>query len=267
MEDLKVELMTSNGWMIYSGFSAFNWLRNIESYNAGGSSGCAHVRLEFSFGWEIRDSYFHHGQDYGSGASYGVFLIFWNSAHKIENNRFYCLRHGVNFEGGGSGTAVLYNYFDAHQEAEDPSYLNADLNPNHGPHPHMNLYEGNISAKITQDYTMGSSSHNTAFRNHVRGIRSVPPVSWGVWAIDTQAWNRYMNFVGNVLGMPGWTTGTAVANGQCEPGEPTAIRFGCDGQPGTYTDSLGVFHRRFTRELRLRHGWSGKLGRSGPCLE
>ena len=73
LEDLKVELMTSNGWMIYSGFSAFNWLRHIESYNAGGSSGCAHVRVEFSFGWEIRDSYFHHGQDYGSGASNGVF--------------------------------------------------------------------------------------------------------------------------------------------------------------------------------------------------
>ena len=25
---------------------------------------------------------------------------------------------------------------------------------------------------------------------------------------------------------------------QCEPGEPTAIEFGCDGQPGTYTDTL-----------------------------
>ena len=261
LEDLKVELMTSNGWMIYSGFSAFNWLRNIESYNAGGSSGCAHVRLEFSFGWEIRDSYFHHGQNYGSGASYGVFLIFWNSAHKIENNRFYFLRHGVNFEGGGSGTAVLYNYFDAHREAEDPSYLDADLNPNHGPHPHMNLYEGNISAKITHDYTFGSSSHNTAFRNHVRGTRSVPPVGWGVWAIDTQAWNRYMNFVGNVLGMPSWTSGTAVANGQCGPPEPTAIKFGCDGQPGTYTDSLAystaVLHGNYDYVTDGVANWAG----------
>lgn len=261
LEDLKVELMTSNGWMIYSEFSAFNWLRNIESYNAGGSSGCAHVRLEFSFGWEIRDSYFHHGQGYGSGAAYGVFLIFWNSAHKIENNRFYSLRHGVNFEGGGSGNALLYNYFDAHQEGEEPTYLNADLNPNHGPHPHMNLYEGNISAKITHDYTFGSSSHNTAFRNHVRGFRSVPPVSWGVWAIDTQSWNRYMNFVGNVLGMPDWTTGTAVADGQCAPAEPTGLKFGCDGQPGSYTDSLAystaVLHGNYDYVTDGVQNWAG----------
>jgi len=213
------------------------WLKDVETYMGGSNSGEAHVRMEFSHGVEIRDSYFHDGKGFDSGANYGVFLIYWNSGHKIVNNVFSKLRHGVNFEGGGSGVSVLYNYFDSHHEDEDPSFLDADLNPNHGPHPHMNLFEGNSSAKIVFDVTMGSSSHNVAFRNNPRGERSAPSTNWGVWAIDTQADNKYNSYVGNVLGNASWTSGTYKANGDCEPNEPNGLKFGCDGQPGSYADS------------------------------
>jgi hypothetical protein len=100
----------------------------------------------------------------------------------------------------------------------------------------MNLIEGNVSAKITHDYTMGSSSHNTLFRNWVRGWRSNPPIGWGVWAIDIQNFNRYFNIVGNVIGLPSWTTGTVLADNNCTPEEPAVYRFGCTGQPGGYLD-------------------------------
>jgi nitrous oxidase accessory protein NosD len=77
------------------------------------------VSLWFSHGWEIRDSYLHDGYGYGSGQNYGVHIMIWNSDHKVENNTIYSVRHGVNFEGGGSGSAILYNYFDSHYESED----------------------------------------------------------------------------------------------------------------------------------------------------
>jgi len=238
LEDLKIELTTNTGYMVRSRSSRNCWIKNIESYNGGASSGNAHVRLEFSYGWEVRDSYFHDGHGYGSGQNYGFWLLYWNSNHKVENNIFYSVRHGVNFEGGGSGCAILYNFFDGGKESEDLTFLSADLNPNHGPHPHMNLYEGNVAAKITQDYTMGSSSHNVAFRNWARGYRSNPSFSWGVWAIDTQKYNRYMSFVGNVVGMPNWSSGTVIANGNADPSGKTAFRFGGTGEPGSYGDAL-----------------------------
>ncbi len=237
VEYLKIDNSSVNSGVIAIANARHSWLKGVETYMAGGNSGEAHVRMAFSHGIEIRDSYFHDGKSFSSGANYGVFLIYWNSGHKIENNVFRSLRHGVNFEGGGSGVAVLYNYFDNHYEAEEPPFLDADLNPNHGPHPHMNLLEGNSSAKIVFDVTMGSSSHNVAFRNHVRGERSSPATGWGVWAIDTQLYNKYNSYVGNALGNSSWTSGTYKADGVCEPEEPTALKFGCAGQPGSYEDS------------------------------
>lgn len=237
LENVKVDNSSINAGIIAFSNAAFCWLKGVETYMGGSNSGEAHVRIEFSHGIEIRDSYIHDGKGFSSGANYGVFIVYWNSSHKIENNVFSKLRHGVNFEGGGSGVAVMYNYFDNHHESEDSGFLDADLNPNHGPHPHMNLFEGNSSAKIVFDVTMGSSSHNVAFRNNARGERGTPSFNWGVWAIDTQEDNKFNSYVGNVLGNPGWTSGTYKADGDCEPNEPTALKFGCDGQPGGYADS------------------------------
>jgi len=250
LEDLKLNRTQSpNTNIIRSSFARHCWLKNIETVRGGNNTGEQHVSLWFSHGWEIRDSYFHDGYGYGSGQNYGIHIMFWNSDHKIENNILYSVRHGVNLEGGGSGSAILYNYFDSHYESEDQTYLDADLNPNHGPHPMMVLLEGNSSAKLVWDETMGSSSHQTAFRNHVRVQRIEPAVSWGQWGIDVQATNRYMNIVGNVVGMPSWITGTVIANGVCTPSEPTALRFGCDGQPGSYTDaqarSTAILHGNY----------------------
>ncbi len=238
LEDLKINNKNTavGGPMIYGRFARHCWIKSVETYNAGIAAKDDHLRLEFCYGFEIRDSHFHHGRAYSSDRNYGVYLLFWNSAHKIENNILYGLRHAINFEGGGSGCAILYNYMDAGFEAEEQSFLSADLNSNHGPHPHMNLIEGNVSAKITHDWTMGSSSHNTLFRNWARGWRSTPPIEWGVWAIDIQNFNRYFNIVGNVIGMTSWTTGTVLADNNCTPEEPAVYRFGCTGQPGYYQD-------------------------------
>jgi hypothetical protein len=262
LEDLKlVRTASPDTSLIRSTFARHCWLRNIETIKGGDNNGEQHVSLWFSHGIEVRDSYFHDGYAFGSGANYGVHIIFWNSDHKVENNIFYSLRHGVNLEGGGSGSAILYNYFDGHYESEDTTFLDADLNPNHGAHPMMVLSEGNSSAKLVWDSTLGSSSHQTAFRNHVRIQRSMPAFSWGRWGIDVQANSRFMNIIGNVVGGPESAGGTVLANGNCEPQEPTFFRFGCSGQPGSYADSqsrsTAILHGNYDYTTAGVAAWDG----------
>ena len=242
VEDLKINNAGGGGPMIYIRSARHCWVKNVETYNAGSSAKQGHVQIEWSFSCEIRDSHFHHGRSHNSDRDYGIYGLFWNSNHKIENNILFSNRHGIIFEGGGSGCAILYNFLDANYEGEDPGYLCGDLNPNHGPHPHMNLIEGNISAKVEHDSTMGSSSHDTVFRNWARGYRSAPAItSGGENGMFTQNLNNFMNFWGNVIGMPTWTSGTVVANGSYS--EPAAFVFGyddsysyLDGKP--YTTAL-----------------------------
>lgn len=237
LENVKINNATDSGPMIYMRYSRNCWVKNVETYNAGSSPKQGHVQIEFSFANEIRDSHFHHGRNHNSDRNYGIYGLFWNSGHKIENNIVYSTRHAIIFEGGGSGMAILYNFCDANYEGEDRGYLSGDLNPNHGPHPHMNLVEGNISDKIEHDSTMGSSSHDTMFRNWARGYRSTPAItSGGINGMMTENQNTYMNFWGNVIGMRTWTNGTVLANSSPYPNEPVAFAFGYDDSY-TYLDS------------------------------
>ena len=245
IEDLKLNGNGSNYKLIWFNFALYCWAKNVETYNTGGSSGFSHIEFWFSHGCEVRDSYVHHGSGNDSGANYGIFFLYWNSGHKVENNIIRDTRHSIIFEGGGSGCAILYNYSNDNWESVQGSptvpdtFLSQDLTTNHGPHPHMNLFEGNISSKIVGDYTMGSSSHNTLFRNYVMGKRDSPlPFTWAVWAIDIDYYNRYYNIIGNVIGQPSWTNGTLVANGTATPTEPTVYRFGSTGTPGSFGDGL-----------------------------
>jgi hypothetical protein len=244
IEDLKIH--QNGGIGIDMDFSLHCWVKNVETYNAGGYSGASHVMLQFSHQCEIRDNYHHHGKSNDSGSNYGIHVMYWNSDHKIENNIVRDTRHSIIFEGGGSGCAVLYNYTMDNWESvqgsgtqPDNGFLSEDLVTNHGVGEHMNLFEGNYSQNITGDFYWGSSAYQTLFRNYVRGKRDNPSLSssaWAVWAIDIGSWNRYYNIIGNVVG-DNWTSGTVVANNDCTPNNPAVYRFGCSGNPGSYNDS------------------------------
>jgi hypothetical protein len=182
------------------------WVKGVETYGTGSSSGSAHVKLRYSYGCEIRDSYFNYGRSSASGANYGIAIMQVNSDHKIENNVLRHNRHSVVFEGGGSGCAVLYNYMDDNY-TDDLTFL-GNSRFNHGAHPFMNLFEGNIISAIAGDNVWGSSSHITVFRNWIwgsetgTGVPSYPP-GYGYVAINLEDDQRYYNFVGNVLGASG----------------------------------------------------------------
>ena len=231
----------------YGGFlllrnSLYDWVKGVETYDAGSATKNFHVTLEWSYGAEVRDSYFHDGRGSSSDHNYGIWVFRVNSDHKIENNILRHVRHAVAFEGGGSGVSSLYNYIDD-DYTDDLTYL-GNATSDHGAHPFMNLYEGNIISHIVADNVWGSSSHNVFFRNWLwgdetgTGVPSWPPNS-GYNAIDVTAGSTYYAYVGNVLGLPAsywggsyknhavWTGSTIRANSQwSSPSSPTVYSYG-----------------------------------------
>jgi hypothetical protein len=194
---------------------------------------------------EYRDGYHHHGISHDSGRNYGIQFFNWNSQHKVENNIIRYTRHAITFEGGGSGNAILYNYMDDNWESipgngltYDSSFLSNDAVANHGAHPYMNLWEGNVSANFWGDYTQGSSSHNTVFRNHFRCRNSTLALSqdpWGWLCVEIEKYNRFYNLVGNIIGNPALTTGTLLCNSSsCNGPKPFIYRFGYSSNGGSW---------------------------------
>jgi hypothetical protein len=250
LENLKLNGNGTNIKLIKFSFTRNCWVRNVETYNVGqSSSGSPHIWTDYSYGNEYRDSFHHHGVSRDSGRNYGIEFYNWNSAHKVENNIVRDTRHSIVFEGGGSGNAVLFNYTDDNGESVqgsgaviDTSFLGEDAISNHGSHPYMNLWEGNSVTSWWADYTQGSSSHNTFFRNYVRGKNTTTPLDPNPWlwvSIEIEYYNRYYNFLGNVIGQASWTTGTVLWNQSGDPPQgPLIYRFGFSSAGGTWTDNL-----------------------------
>jgi len=205
IEDLYLERISPTGTEGYSNIKmvacASCWVRNIESKLAQ----FRHVDLDRSFQCEIRDSFFNDGYNQGIGGfSYGVTAGHNSAANLIENNIFYHLRHSMVVIEGAAGNVFGYNYSVASYQGQN--WLAPDMFP-HAAHTTMNLYEGNIAAKIHSDFVHGSSSYNTFFRNHVIRDSSALTITNARQAvvIDQQSW--YTNLVRNVLGQSGqsWT--------------------------------------------------------------
>lgn len=229
IQDLYLEKMNTVGSgynIVFMQFCVNCWVKNIETYKTGG----AHIRMKYAYGNEIRDSYFHEAWGYGGGAGYGILMINSNSDNLIENNIFNLTRHSVVMEGGGSGNVIAYNYSRDPYDSGSPNWLSGDM-ITHGAHPYMNLYEGNYAANFENDNTWGSSSHNAYFRNYANRSRSIA-TSLAQRAVDVQANNHYMSFVGNVLGplTGGGTEGPGTACG-IQPIDWRA--FGCNTPSGT----------------------------------
>jgi len=100
------------------------------------------------------------------------------------------------------------------EEYKVPTELVTSDLDTHGSHPFMNLFEGNVVAKINHDNTFGSASHNTSFRNHVVNFseQATTPVQ-ARFGVDVQARSYFNNFVGNVIGRPGDTGQRFATNG------------------------------------------------------
>lgn len=242
------------------------WVKGVETQETGSSSGSAHVEMDFCYGNEIRDNYFHDQRSGASGSGYGVYFQFVNSDAKVENNVIRHNRHGIVFQGGGSGTAILYNYIND-EYTDDTTYLGS-ARTSHGAHPYMNLFEGNVTSHITADDFWGTSSHDVFYRNWLWGdetenwtgaVASTGTPNSGFDAIDLYQSQEYYSFVGNVLGHLGlhttWSAATLTITcttnncGYDAPGTPGVYSYGSSALGSAATSSGTI----------LRHGnWDYK---------
>lgn len=148
----------------------------------------------------IRDSYFFGAQS-SHTQSYNI-EIDTSSDNLIENNIFQQVTTPMLFNGGSMGNVAGYNYtiktiytdgtwawhfFASHDAADD-----------------FNLFEGNVGVGIQADNSSGPANQVTAFRNMFTG--------WEAGTINVTvpfivaANSRNFNFIGNVLGQPGYHT-------------------------------------------------------------
>jgi hypothetical protein len=135
----------------------------------------------------------------GSGQAYGIPLYDFSCANLIEDNILSGLHVGMNGNYGASGNVFAYNYeLDGISDSNENPGMNT-----HGVHTYMNLFEGNYCEdKMLADWTHGSSSNNTMFRNRVTG-ENVNSNNDSRCTTSIEYYNRYWNIVGNILGKNG----------------------------------------------------------------
>lgn len=238
VESLRIERTVSGGGAnIFLGYAAHCWVRNVESNRAGS----AHVTIRQGYANVVQSGYFHHGFLYSGGAGYGIFLLGRCTDNLVEDNILYHLRHGVTIEWGGCGNVVAYNYATRFYDENYPdTQWQMQSIHTHGGHPYMNLFEGNVCPSLVFDNALGSSRHNTAFRNHAE--RGGEGVGVNLNAVEVQRNNLYQNIIGNVLCRPG-DSGAYEVNGSA----PGVYKLGCNQADCSAPDPRA-------KETLLRHG-------------
>ena len=120
----------------------------------------------------------------------------------IENNVFHGCGVSPQFNGPGAGAVVFGNY--AVYAFNGPQYW-----AQHAAGVHYNLYEENVGKDWLADQIHGPAMMNTLYRNMLFGWQSCAIVGTSgcgtqnnLFPIADLSYNRYENFVNNVLGTP-----------------------------------------------------------------
>jgi hypothetical protein len=196
VEDLSIDHSNSKGGKsgIYLIYARDSWVKNVRSLNSNRN----HVWLYESAFCTIRDSYFYGTQNAAS-QSYGI-EEYMTSSNLIENNIFHHIATPLQTN-TGSGSVFAYNYsFDDYYNVS-PNWQQASSYL-HGAGTDMVLHEGNEGTGFDGDIVHGTHNLVTGFRNYWVGwetgktAQTVPVILY--------SFNRYMNFIGNVLGKPGY---------------------------------------------------------------
>jgi hypothetical protein len=238
-EDLSLDHSNSSaagGTFIFNGYGI--WLKNIRSMN----SRQKHVWMYQTVHTTIRDSYFYGTQNAAS-ESYAT-DTFTGGDHLIENNIFQHIASPMLNE-GGEGTVHAYNfaiddYYTAGGNAPEwqqaSSYQHAIGNA-------FILWEGNAGIGLTADDIHGTSHFITAFRNYWNGRDPAGGSSGGkddqTNALHIEAFNRYYNVIGNVLGTPSyhtryeWVPASKTDSGSSSSSDSAVYTLGWSGNQGT----------------------------------
>jgi hypothetical protein len=172
------------------------WVKNVRSIDAGRN----HVYLIQSADDVIRDSYFYQSQAHSS-VSY-VVEPEETSGILVENNIFQQVTNPIMI-GQTSGSVFGYN-FGVDDQYTTPSDFATGSYASHNAGSEMNLFEGNDFLGIWVDDAWGTSTQATIFRNSLPGWQSGK--TQATIPLLIRAWSRDYNYIGNILGQPGYHT-------------------------------------------------------------
>jgi len=238
LESLRVIGTASSGTgLVYKNINieacAKCWVHNVESDWAVDKS---NIYLSDTYQNEISNNYLFEAFNHNSGADYALLLEFRNSEDLIQNNIIRRARHSTP-QSGGSGNVYAYNYeINAYMGEYHNSLPETEA---HGAHPYMNLWEGNVASNWEFDFTHGSSSHNTMFRNYMNMTALNPdtnkPMTGGLIAVNVAYYSNYDNLLGNALGPYGSTCNASAYETDADASEVNGVIY----QLGYYDDGGG----------------------------
>jgi hypothetical protein len=177
--------------------AANSWVESVEIEHYQ----IAAIRCLYVSHCELLGNYLHDTLGDGSGGGYGILMEGKSTACLIDNNISYMNTTSWMLDDGATGNVVSYNY-TADTKYYQSNWLSEDFN-SHSAHPMFNLWEGNVGYNFYADDIHGSSSHHTLFRNVFKGWKST--TDHQNFAIGLDAYQWYVNVVGNVLGTSGQT--------------------------------------------------------------
>jgi hypothetical protein len=131
----------------------------------------------------------------------------------IANNILQYSRIQTIGNGPASGNVIAYNFMANCFESNGDQW--GCIWDGHSNGADFNLFEGNVAAQVYQDQTHGTKLMETYYRNFITGWEScangncspsATQKNANVYALGPLSFNRYGNFVANVLGTPGVST-------------------------------------------------------------
>lgn len=203
VEDLSIDGKNSGAATLVEMIYTYDsWAKNVRG--VWGPAPRAYVALYGSAHCTVRDCYFFGSTDelsMGGSQHYGVDVTN-GFDHLIENN---IIQHRTTpfIANGGSGTVWGYNFAINDYYPISPAWMQAS-NYSHEAGNGMILEEGNQAVGIKGDIIHGTSNLFTFFRNYSIGWETGKDAETD--PVMCYSYNRYWNFVGNVLGQPGYHT-------------------------------------------------------------
>lgn len=184
--------------------AAFCWIKNCE----GVDTPHKHSMLRYQcIGCEVKHNYFHGATLVSGDRGYGTFIYHNSDDNLVEDNIYDDVHNACISESSCNGNVVSYNICPTTNYIPRTWMMEA-FGP-HAPHAYMNLYEGNVAAKMFSDYYFGSNSHLTWNRNYIPLRHEDATIQaqqeQAIQALEIMAWNRYENIIGNVIGHPTYT--------------------------------------------------------------
>jgi len=196
VEDMTLDHTSSDSTSGISFANAYqSWVKNVKSVN----SNRAHVEIQYTAKSIVRDSYFY-GTKNAATQSYGI-ETYQVGDILIENNIFQHIDAPILVQ-PTSGSVFAYNFDIDNYFSLNTAWQTLGPVWSHGAGTSMNLTEGNDGIGFIEDVFHGTHNFATVFRNRFTGLdlgrtlQTIPMI--------LQSYARYNNFIGNVLGTPGY---------------------------------------------------------------